>query len=132
GHVGGAGVEDGLHRDGHSFHRNYFGLFDGADSRGTPGKEDYPGYLLPGHERVHLVEFWLGVLSGEQPDNVYRVLIFPGIFWREFYFVQPMASRAIRDIRASHGVCVCNFFRKVHRGWREFHDWRNGPQRGND
>ena len=91
----GASVADSFHWNGGSFHRNDIGLFDGADSRGATGKENYAGYLFSGHERVHLVEFWMGVLFGEWPDDVYRVLIFSGIFWREFYFVHLMAPRAI-------------------------------------
>src|ERR1700688_3064023 len=131
-HVAGASVEDGFYWDSHSFHRNDIGMFDGSDPGGTAGKEEYSGYLFPRHERVHLVEFWLGVLSAEWPDNVYRLSIFSGIFWREFYFVQLVAPRAVRDIRSSHGLCICHFFWKVHRSRRQFHDWRNGSQRRNN
>src|ERR1700686_1487834 len=91
-YVAGAGVKDGVDGNGDSFYRNNPGVSDGAQVSGTPRKKENSGDLFCRHEPIHLVEFRLGILSGQWSKNIYCMSIFAGIVWREFYFVQSVAS----------------------------------------
>src|ERR1700731_3102933 len=94
-HVAGAGVKDRVSGNSDSFYRNNPGLPDGAQVSGTFGEKENSGDLFCRHEPVHLAEFRLGILSGQRFEHIYHLSIFSGIFWREFYVVQLVASRAV-------------------------------------